>query len=343
MRLAEWLMTVTRRYFLYKKISPKNKAILITGCDSGFGHMLAQRMDKLGYFVFAGCLLPESDGAKKLLDSCSERLKVVPLNVTSDDSIQKAKAFVEQHLKQNDLWAIVNNAGISQSGEVDWTPVDEFRKVFEVNTFGMLQVTKTFLPFVKRCKGRIVNNTSICGRFICPGYVGYCMSKSAAVSFTTGLRVEMMKWGVKVSSIEAFFYSTPLTQAQATFDLMESTWNKASPDIRSEYGESYKMAFKESCRKVLARASHKVYEVLDCFEDAITAHEPLPSYFPCYLPEKFGLKFLFALPSAVTEMYQASLLAEGAKPEAVKKAKCANKVSAATPDFNECNDANIFP
>ncbi|KFM81942.1 11-cis retinol dehydrogenase, partial [Stegodyphus mimosarum] len=65
-RLAEFLMKITRNYFLHAKLSSKNKAIFITGCDSGFGNMLAKRMDGLGYRVFAGCLFPNGEGAKDL-------------------------------------------------------------------------------------------------------------------------------------------------------------------------------------------------------------------------------------------------------------------------------------
>lgn len=321
MKLAEWLMTCTRKFFLYKTVSPKNKAILITGCDSGFGNALARRMDELGYKVFAACLYPTGAGAKELLNNCSGNLSILPMDVTSDQSIEDAKVFIAKNLQENVLWAVVNNAGIGHAGEIDWTSVEELQQIHNVNAYGTLRVTKAFLPFIKKSKGRIVNNTSICGRFICPGYVGYCMSKSSAVALTTGLRIELAKWGVKAISIEAFFYSTPLTGTKATWALAEKTWKNAPQDIRDEYGEDYKQSFKGSVAKLLSRCNPKIYEVIDCFEDAITAEEPLSIYFPSDFLDKIGIKILQTLPNEISEGYQRNHLERGAKPAALMRRK----------------------
>lgn len=71
---------------------------LFTGCDSGFGHRLAKRLDSVGYQVFAGCLDENSDGAKELKRSCSSRLQVVEVDVTKDASVSNAVSFVEENL-----------------------------------------------------------------------------------------------------------------------------------------------------------------------------------------------------------------------------------------------------
>lgn len=64
------------------------------------------------------------------------------------------------------LWAVVNNAGIGHAGEIDWTPIEELRKVHNVNADGTLRVTKTFLSLIKKSRGRIINNASICGKIL---------------------------------------------------------------------------------------------------------------------------------------------------------------------------------
>ncbi|KAF8793641.1 D-beta-hydroxybutyrate dehydrogenase like protein [Argiope bruennichi] len=232
-------MTITRRYFLRKKISSDGKAIFITGCDSGFGHEIAKRMDNLGYYVFAACLNIQGDGAKKLINLCSPRLQVLHLDVTSDKSVQAAKEYVVKHLGNNVLWAVLNNAGVSQAGEIDWTPLEEFQRVYEINAAGTLKVTKAFLPLLKKSTGRLINNTSTCGEFICPGFVGYCMSKSAAIALSVGLRIELMKWGVKVISIQPFLYKTPLTNEDTVIELTEKTWLKSDPQTREDYGRPH--------------------------------------------------------------------------------------------------------
>ena len=62
------------------------------------------------------------------------------------------------------VWGLVNNAGISDTAPIEWQPVDIFKRIADVNLWGMIGVTKTFLPLVKRARGRVVNFSSICGK-----------------------------------------------------------------------------------------------------------------------------------------------------------------------------------
>ncbi|XP_049854286.1 estradiol 17-beta-dehydrogenase 2-like [Schistocerca gregaria] len=140
-----------------------SRAVLITGCDSGFGHELARRLDALGVPVFAGCLFPEGSGACRLAADCSSRLRVLPLDVTSDQQVADAVASVQAALSAasgTELWAVVNNAGTSDVGEVDVTPLEKFQQVLDVNTIGAIRVSKAFLPLLKKSKGRLINITS---------------------------------------------------------------------------------------------------------------------------------------------------------------------------------------
>lgn len=73
-------------------------AVLITGCDGGFGHQLAQCLDGKGFVVFAGCLFPEGAGAQSLVQNSSGNLKILKLDVTSDEDVQQAKNMVEENL-----------------------------------------------------------------------------------------------------------------------------------------------------------------------------------------------------------------------------------------------------
>ena len=78
--------------FLFKK-NPT-----VSGCDSGFGQMLAKRLHDIGYTVFAGCLAPEREGALRLKQSTSSRLHVIELNVIDDFHVQRAHSYVSEHL-----------------------------------------------------------------------------------------------------------------------------------------------------------------------------------------------------------------------------------------------------
>lgn len=75
-------------------------AVLVTGCDSGFGHQLAQSLDRRGFVVFAGCLSPEGAGAQSLAQHSSSKLKILKLDVTSDEDMQQAKTTVQEQLPE---------------------------------------------------------------------------------------------------------------------------------------------------------------------------------------------------------------------------------------------------
>ncbi len=160
------------------------RAVLITGCDSGFGHHLAKKLDCMGFTVFAGCLCPEGPGAQSLVEEGSDRMKVLQLDVTNDD-VSLAKDFVQanlpalgnlntskclvysiSHFKDeiplvlyivvlfSGLYAVVNNAGISDWGETEWSTAKDFQKMADVNLFGAIRVTIPFLPLVRASKGQ---------------------------------------------------------------------------------------------------------------------------------------------------------------------------------------------
>ncbi|GFR25903.1 estradiol 17-beta-dehydrogenase 2 [Trichonephila clavata] len=96
--VAAFTLQFTKIKFLAEEVKPENKAVLITGCDSGFGHFLAKRLDSKGFHVFATCFFPDGEGATELQKSCSQRLRVLHLDVTKDDSVKEATEFVKQNL-----------------------------------------------------------------------------------------------------------------------------------------------------------------------------------------------------------------------------------------------------
>ncbi|XP_069689225.1 retinol dehydrogenase 16-like [Periplaneta americana] len=91
------------RYFLPKRMLPdiQDKAVLITGCDTGFGYEFAKKLDSLGVLVFAGCLYSEGDGAKELKSSCSDKLKIIQLDVTQDEQVGNAVERITSILQEN--------------------------------------------------------------------------------------------------------------------------------------------------------------------------------------------------------------------------------------------------
>ncbi|KAJ9596482.1 hypothetical protein L9F63_012490 [Diploptera punctata] len=259
-----------------------DKAVFITGCDSGFGNSLAQRLDKKGITVYAGCLFPDGDGPAQLRQSCSDRLKILQLDVTKEDHVQDAVKTVTSTLGNKKLWAVVNNAGIAPGGEVEWTPTEVCQKTLEVNTVGPYRVSKAFLPLLRRSRGRVVVISSFLGRVNTCGTGAYNMSKHGAASFTETLRRELIKWNVSVHGIEPWIYSTNITNEKLIADDIKRNWNNTSTSVQEDYGESYVERYQKSMCFVMSlkRPSSCTYEVVDSLEHAIIGKDPKIRYVP---------------------------------------------------------------
>ncbi|KAB7503761.1 D-beta-hydroxybutyrate dehydrogenase, mitochondrial [Armadillidium nasatum] len=278
--ITHWIQQGIRN--AVKKTLIKNtegKAVFITGCDTGFGHQLAVRLDKLGFKVYAGCLFPEGEGAKLLKEETSERVKVIRIDVTNDDTIQKAYKRVKTDLdeSQGRLWALVNNAGIATVTEIEWCPLEVYRKVFDVNSLGLIRVTKTFLPLVRQHEGnRIIIVASLAGRYTFPGFSAYSMSKHAAVSFADGLRLEMRKWNVFRS------HRTPIADCNIIQNNLDKLWKECPEEIRKSYGTEYLEDFKNTLHQHMQKAKplNKIHEVVDDMVHAVAGEEPQCRYVP---------------------------------------------------------------
>lgn len=277
-------------YYIYKKatlkkIDVKGKGVVVTGCDTGFGFSLAKRLDYLGFTVYAGCLSSDCEGAETLRSSTTGKMNVVQLDVTSDDSVNKALKFVTDHVNKNnlELWAVVNNAGLNFLGDVEFCPMDIYKRIADVNLYGVVRVTKAFLPLIRKAKGRIVNCTSVKGRLSLPTNTAYNITKYGVETFSDGLRLEMLKFGVKVIVVEpgnfggatGMLNEKSLKVMRKDFDTM---WTEAGADVKETYGKDYLEGLytagvnsKDTTHKTLA-------PVIDAYEDAIVNMSPQYRY-----------------------------------------------------------------
>ena len=137
------------------------------------------------------------------------------------------------------LWAVVNNAGISLPGVIEWQTVEEMRKVVDVNIWGVVAITKAFLPLLKRTKGRVVNIASCLGRVAVPGGAAYCISKFGVQAFSDALRLEMRHFGVTVHIIEPGLFKTNITDTKRIVQHMETLWENLDADTKESYGIEY--------------------------------------------------------------------------------------------------------
>jgi NAD(P)-dependent dehydrogenase (short-subunit alcohol dehydrogenase family) len=183
-------------------------AIVITGASTGIGRATALHLDRLGYRVFAG-VRQEAD-AESLRQSSSARLSPVFLDVTAAASIQAAATTVATAVGETGLAGVVNNAGIGLGGPLEFFPIDELRRQFEINIVGPLAVTQAFLPLVRRGRGRIVLVGSIASRRASPIAGPYNASKFALEALADALRLELRPERLHVALIQPGAIATPI-------------------------------------------------------------------------------------------------------------------------------------
>ncbi|GFQ81469.1 estradiol 17-beta-dehydrogenase 2 [Trichonephila clavata] len=273
----------TKKRGLNDKIQPSYKAVLITGCDTGFGNALAKQLDTKGFHVFASCLSKNSPGADDLRKSCSDRLKVLEMDVTKDESVKDAVQFVKYNLGTCVLWAVVNNAGIQKGFTTELSRMQDFKDTMEVNAFGPVRVTKAFLPLLKQSKGRVINVASVAGRLPMAHSASYAMSKHACVGFSKSIRLELDVWGIQVISIEPAFFKTPLADPENISKRIDESFEHIDEDIRNDYGDAYFKKFKEKCHHLfgLSFYTSNIHFVIDDIETAVSVQYPDTVYTPC--------------------------------------------------------------
>ncbi|XP_072428335.1 D-beta-hydroxybutyrate dehydrogenase, mitochondrial-like isoform X2 [Chiloscyllium punctatum] len=264
----------------------KDKAVLITGCDKGIGFALAKHLHSKGFTVFACCLLKDKngEGAQTLEKMKCERMKVLQMNVCTDEEVRQAVDFVKSQLKEPEkgLWGVVNNAGISTFGEVEFTSLARYKDIADVNLWGMIRVTKAFLPLIRRARGRVVNIASMFGRMSVASHSAYCISNYGVEAFSDCLRYEQRRWGVKVSIIELGNYiaATGFLTRDHVENIAEKMWNETAEIVQEDYGRSYFDRQTLIMKSFCSNSTKDMSLIIDAIIDALTSRYPYSRYEP---------------------------------------------------------------
>lgn len=174
------------------------KTVLITGASSGYGLETARHFHAQGWNVIATMRTPREDILAR-----SERLRILPLDVTSAASISAAVEAA------GPIDVLVNNAGIGVVGAFEATPMSHVRKVFETNTFGVMAMTQAVIPQMReRRSGVIVNVTSSVTLAPMPLAAAYTASKMAIEGFTGSLAHELSAFGLRAKLVEPGYAPT---------------------------------------------------------------------------------------------------------------------------------------
>jgi NAD(P)-dependent dehydrogenase (short-subunit alcohol dehydrogenase family) len=195
-------------------------AVLITGCSTGIGRATAERLAGGGHTVYATARRIES-----IADLEERGCRVLELDVTDEESMKAAVATVEE--AEGAVGALVNNAGYSQSGAVETLDLDDVRRQFETNVFGLVRMCQLVLPRMReRRSGTIVNLSSMGGRLTFPGGGAYHATKHAVEALSDALRFEVAGYGIRVVIVEPGLIRTEFGDTAA-----------GTVDARGPYGD----------------------------------------------------------------------------------------------------------
>ncbi|XP_074710058.1 retinol dehydrogenase 5 isoform X2 [Strix uralensis] len=284
----------------------KDKHVFITGCDSGFGNLLARRLARQGYRVLAACLT--QDGADGLQRGCSGHLRTTLLDVTRSESIRRAAEWVRAEVGEK-----VNNAGVATPmGPTEWMGIEDFRRVMAVNAFGAIEVTLALLPLLRRARGRVVNTSSVLARVAANGG-GYCPSKSCLEAFSDSLRRDMYHFGVRVSIVEPGFFKTAATDLAAIEGTLRRLWERLAPATRLSYGDDFFCQYLKVQRLIMNfMCDGDLSKVTRCVEHALGARHPRTRYSAGWDAKLLWLPASY-LPAAIVDFVLATILPKPAQ------------------------------
>ena len=191
-----------------KQHSPK--VILITGCSSGFGLLLAARFAEYGEMVVATMRNLEKQSALQgEVKQRNAKVDVQALDVNDKTSIQKVIAYIKQEYGYIDV--LINNAGYGCGGAFEDLTDEEFRAQMDTNFFGVLNVTREALPLMRhRPDAKIINVSSISGFSSLPCFSAYNASKFALEGWSESLLYELKPFGIDVCCVRPGSYRTEI-------------------------------------------------------------------------------------------------------------------------------------
>lgn len=172
------------------------KIILITGASSGMGKSTAKFLHAQGHKVYGA-----ARRVNEMHDLKEMGMGIVSLDLTNDESIKNAVDTIVQQEGRIDV--LINNAGYGSYGSVEDVSIEEAKRQFEVNLFGLARITQLVLPSMRQQKsGRIVNITSMGGKIYTPFGAWYHATKHAVEGWSDCLRLELKQFGIDVVVVE---------------------------------------------------------------------------------------------------------------------------------------------
>jgi NAD(P)-dependent dehydrogenase (short-subunit alcohol dehydrogenase family) len=281
------------------------KYVVITGASTGIGYDAARYLIGRGCHVF-GSVRKVADG-ERVQAELGELFTPLLFDVTDGAAVETAVSQFAQRVGSSGLAGLINNAGIAVAGPLMHIPLDEFKHQFNVNLFGLLDVTQKFLPLLgadfnaSHPPGRIVNISSVSGKIVYPFLGPYAASKHALEALSDALRRELLIYSIDVIVIEPGSVQTPI-------------WDKAQALDTEQYGQTDYKSVLDGFKKVFVsqgKTGIPVEKVSAAIYQALTIERPKTRYvlarklltswlLPRYLPDR-RLDKIFAKRLGITK------------------------------------------
>ncbi len=184
----------------------------------------------------------------------------------------------------------------------DWQTMEDYQKTINVNLLGTIDVTSTFLPLVKKEKGRIVNTTSVAGWFATPYSCAYNVSKFGIEAYSDTIRRELNVFGVSVHILEPGAHDTKMISLEDLMKPLSNIYNNLPKEKQDEYGEEFVCDVQEKYEKLLRRykISQGISPVVDAYVHAVVGKFPRARYV-VGLDAKFLFKPLSYMPESISD------------------------------------------
>ena len=184
--------------------------IFVTGGGRGIGRAIAVAFAEPGSTVaVASRTLTELEETARAIRARGADALVLPMDVTDEASV--SDGFTELRQATAYLDVVVNNAGLGGGRPIHKTDTAGWRRILDTNVWGSFLVTRQAVPLLRE-GGRVINMTSVLGRFGVPGYTAYCASKHAVIGFTRALALELVDRGITVNAVCPGWVDTKMTE-----------------------------------------------------------------------------------------------------------------------------------
>lgn len=247
------LVERAREVLMIKTHSFRNKVVLITGASSGIGEALAHEFARQGAdLALAARRLDRLRAVAFSCEKLGSRVRILQCDVTRDNDVETAINDAREEFGRIDV--VVANAGFGVAGPVEKLELDDFRRQFETNVFGVIRTVKATLDDLKKSRGRLVLIGSVAGHVALPGNSPYSMSKFAVRALADALHSELKPYGISTTLISPGFVDSEIRKVDNRGELHEEARDPIPRWIRV----SSKSAAREIVRAVRLRERERV-------------------------------------------------------------------------------------